>query len=193
MIGNNIKEFRKKIGLTQKDLANKAGLTRESIGNYERGDRTPNINTLIKISNALDVAIVDIIGIDKCIGITQATKEEKELLAEFNNLSSEDLLYSKSENEKRNSLKSKRDYIIYDIGTIRGMLRSENYAGEDIEKVLDRIYRLYTKRTSLDILKEFIESLNCDYDVKNIDDDTMNDILKKVSDVIELEFYKLNK
>lgn len=193
MIGNNIKEFRKKIGLTQKDLANKAGLTRESIGNYERGDRTPNINTLIKISNALDVAIVDIIGIDKCIGITQATKEEKELLAEFNNLSSEDLLYSKSENEKRNSLKSKRDYIIYDMGTIRGMLRSENYAGEDIEKVLDRIYRLYTKRTSLDILKEFIESLNCDYDVKNIDDDTMNDILKKVSDVIELEFYKLNK
>lgn len=193
MIGDNIKKFRKKLGLTQKDLANKSGLTRESIGNYERGDRTPNINTLINISKALDVAIVDIIGIDKCIGITQATKEEKELLAEFNNLSTEDLLYSKSENEKRNSLKSKSDHIIYDMGIIRGMLHSGNYVEEDIEKVLDRVYRLYIKRTSLDILKEFIESLHCDYDVKNIDNDTLNDILKKVSDVIELEFYKLNK
>lgn len=60
MIGNRIKDIRKNLGLTQKELANKTGLTRESIGNYERGDRTPDINSIIKISKALNVEISDI-------------------------------------------------------------------------------------------------------------------------------------
>ncbi|WP_051560442.1 helix-turn-helix domain-containing protein [Clostridium beijerinckii] len=47
------------------------------------------------------------------------------------------------------------------------------------------------QKTQLDILKELILSQN--YDLKNITDDTLNDILKKVSDLLELEFFKLKR
>jgi transcriptional regulator with XRE-family HTH domain len=61
-IGDNIKRLRKNKSLTQNDLAIKSGLTRESIGNYERGDRQPNIEMLTKISDALEVPVSTLIG-----------------------------------------------------------------------------------------------------------------------------------
>lgn len=61
MIGENIKRYRLEKGLTQKELAEKSGITRESIGNYERGDRTPPADILNKIAVALDVITDDLI------------------------------------------------------------------------------------------------------------------------------------
>lgn len=61
MIGENIKRYRLEKSLTQKELAEKSGITRESIGNYERGDRTPPADILNKIALALDVTTDDLI------------------------------------------------------------------------------------------------------------------------------------
>jgi len=55
LIAENIKKFRKEKGFTQKELALRSGITRESIGNYERGDRTPPADILTSIAKALDV------------------------------------------------------------------------------------------------------------------------------------------
>ena len=57
MIGNNIKKLRLAKNWTQKDLAIKSSITRESIGNYERGDRIPPSDILNKIAAALEVPI----------------------------------------------------------------------------------------------------------------------------------------
>lgn len=59
-LGDAIKELRLMRGLKQEDLAKKAGLSRISIGNYERNDRMPRYDILIKIANALDVEAGDL-------------------------------------------------------------------------------------------------------------------------------------
>lgn len=56
-IGENIKTIRLQKNMTQKNLAEKANISRVSIGNYERGDRVPNIDVINKIANALNVTI----------------------------------------------------------------------------------------------------------------------------------------
>lgn len=57
IIGENIKKIRLIKGLTQKQLANYSGITRESIGNYERGDRIPPADILDKIAKAFKVPL----------------------------------------------------------------------------------------------------------------------------------------
>lgn len=54
-IGNKIKEARKKKGLTQSELAEKIGLTKHAIAKYEQGQREPNLTTLTKIIDELDL------------------------------------------------------------------------------------------------------------------------------------------
>lgn len=39
IVGNNIKKYRKKLGISQEELAEKAGLHRTYIGSIERGER----------------------------------------------------------------------------------------------------------------------------------------------------------
>lgn len=59
---NMIKELRKEKGLTQKQLAEKSGISEISIRKYETGERRPKIQTLKKISDALDVPLSTFVG-----------------------------------------------------------------------------------------------------------------------------------
>lgn len=52
-IGNKILEFRKVLGLTQAELAEKAGLADRSYADIERGNVNMRIETLLKICDAL--------------------------------------------------------------------------------------------------------------------------------------------
>lgn len=53
----NIREFRKKAGLSQRELAKRAGLSSTTIQGYERGRFTPKIDALLKMADALGVEI----------------------------------------------------------------------------------------------------------------------------------------
>jgi transcriptional regulator with XRE-family HTH domain len=57
-LGNQIREERKKKGLSQEQLAFDAGVDRSYIGGIERGERNVSILTLVKIASCLgcDVA-----------------------------------------------------------------------------------------------------------------------------------------
>ena len=55
-IGERIREIRKHVGLTQKDLAEKLGVTQAMIGHYERGERNPKHETIMRIADALGVS-----------------------------------------------------------------------------------------------------------------------------------------
>lgn len=70
-LGKRIKEFRKIRGLTQKQLAEKLGVTTITIQNYENNRREPNIETLNKIADVLNVTINDLIGDDFIIGASE--------------------------------------------------------------------------------------------------------------------------
>lgn len=56
-LNENLKLFRKKRGLTQKELAEKIGVTSTTITRYEKNVRTPDINTLQRIANVLEIPL----------------------------------------------------------------------------------------------------------------------------------------
>lgn len=53
--GANLRRVRKQVGMSQEALAFRAGLHRTEIGLLERGERTPRIDTLIKLAGGLGV------------------------------------------------------------------------------------------------------------------------------------------
>jgi transcriptional regulator with XRE-family HTH domain len=63
IIGNILKELRTNKGLTQEQLSGLAVLDRTHYSKLERGLRSPTIETLFKIANALDMKPHEIIKI----------------------------------------------------------------------------------------------------------------------------------
>lgn len=61
-VGNNIKEARKKAGLTQRKLSAKAGIGLASLQRYESGERSANFELLMKIREALDISLSELVG-----------------------------------------------------------------------------------------------------------------------------------
>jgi len=63
-IGNNIKSYRQKKGITQKQLALLIGKTESSIQKYEAGKVEIPRNVLFKIAKQLDCSFIQLIGIN---------------------------------------------------------------------------------------------------------------------------------
>lgn len=64
-VGNNIKKIRKAKGLTQADLGRKLGISQAAIGQFEKGKTSIKIETIEKISKALDVPVNSLLlGLD---------------------------------------------------------------------------------------------------------------------------------
>lgn len=59
-IGDKIKAARKEKSLTQTELGNKLNVSQSMIAQYERGDRTPNDDTLQRIAAILDVSYYEL-------------------------------------------------------------------------------------------------------------------------------------
>lgn len=55
IIGNNIKLFRDKLGLSQADIANHCGVNREVLSYYENGNREVSLLHLEKISSYMNI------------------------------------------------------------------------------------------------------------------------------------------
>ncbi|MDE9798931.1 helix-turn-helix transcriptional regulator [Staphylococcus delphini] len=58
-IGNQIKKFREKRGLTQQGLADKLNVSRQAVSRYEKGLRKANQDTLFELSRILKCSIDD--------------------------------------------------------------------------------------------------------------------------------------
>ena len=65
MLGQNLKAIRIKHKYKQEEIATKLGVTKQTISNWEKGKRTPDINHLIKLANIYQVTLDSLIGIDK--------------------------------------------------------------------------------------------------------------------------------
>lgn len=60
---NVLKELRAERGITQQEVANSLGISQKTYCNYENGNREPNIDTLISLSNYFRVPIDFLVGL----------------------------------------------------------------------------------------------------------------------------------
>ncbi len=63
MIGERIKLLREKDYCSQAELANQIGISQSALGNYERGDRVPDANTLVSLAQYFKVSADYLLGL----------------------------------------------------------------------------------------------------------------------------------
>ena len=73
-VGKNIAKFRKEKNLTQEELAKKINVSSKTISSYENNRNLPTIETLLLLSQVLEVSIDEIVG--KTNKDKTATKEK---------------------------------------------------------------------------------------------------------------------
>ncbi len=66
IVGNVIADFRKKKGVSQEVLSGLADIGRTHLSAIERGERKPTLETLYRISCALDIKMSDVIKEIEC-------------------------------------------------------------------------------------------------------------------------------
>ena len=54
---NRVKSARVNSEMSQQDLADRLGITKQSISQYERGVRTPDVETLVALGDVLNLSI----------------------------------------------------------------------------------------------------------------------------------------
>lgn len=59
-VGSRIKSQRKKHGISQEKLAELSGLNTSYIGQIERGDKNPSIETVYKIAKSLNISLASL-------------------------------------------------------------------------------------------------------------------------------------
>ena len=64
-IAKNIKFYRKELGLTQGQLAEKLNGKKSLISNYENGYSTPDIFTLCKLADIFDITLDELVEYEK--------------------------------------------------------------------------------------------------------------------------------
>jgi transcriptional regulator with XRE-family HTH domain len=61
MMGEELRKVRERAGMTQEQLSFRAGLSRPYISQLERNLKSPTVDTLFRICDALEVSPVNII------------------------------------------------------------------------------------------------------------------------------------
>ena len=79
--GDRLKELRKSKSMSQEDLAKTVGVSKSSISCYEKGTRTPSIETLIDFMVLFGVTSDYLIGSDKIIKIINDEDVELRVLS----------------------------------------------------------------------------------------------------------------
>ncbi len=64
LLGDKIREIRKSKNLSQEHVAYLASLSPAHLGQIERGNKKPTIETINKIAEALDITVIDLFSFD---------------------------------------------------------------------------------------------------------------------------------
>lgn len=79
-MGLRIRSERQKLKLTQAELADKLGVSGNYIGSLERGEKSCSLDTLIKLSQILDVSTDFLLIGDKSVTYNPNNTDVKQLL-----------------------------------------------------------------------------------------------------------------
>jgi transcriptional regulator with XRE-family HTH domain len=61
LVGQNVKRFRQRKGLTQERFSELSGFTQQYISDLERGRRNPTVVTLFELAEALGISHVELV------------------------------------------------------------------------------------------------------------------------------------
>ncbi len=107
-IGNRIKTLRKKVKLTQKELATHVGITEQGVSKWERGEALPDISKLLPLSEILGINVDELLG--KKVTVEKPSKP-KYFESKF-----DEICYNNDLEQLRKTLKSDKNmYLMYDI------------------------------------------------------------------------------
>lgn len=76
-MGNRIRELRTEKNISQQKLADEIGVTRQSISLFEKGERDPKLETLIKLADYFDVSVGYLQGIEAKTEPTSELEHQK--------------------------------------------------------------------------------------------------------------------
>ena len=62
MLGDQMRRYRKQCGYSQKDLASQLFVNQQAVGKWERGEATPNPETVLKIAKILGITTDQLLG-----------------------------------------------------------------------------------------------------------------------------------
>lgn len=64
LVGHRIREYRAKKGLSQEELAHRADLHTAHLGQIERGEKSPTLDSLEKVVNALGITFEELFSFE---------------------------------------------------------------------------------------------------------------------------------
>lgn len=67
LLGRRIRDIRKAKGWTQEELGSRADISYKFIGEIERGQQNPSFDTLVKIADALEVELYELLRFEEGI------------------------------------------------------------------------------------------------------------------------------
>lgn len=67
LFSKRLREVRRRSGLTQQQLGDLIGVTKVSVCCYEKGTRTPTLDTLLDLANVLNVEFTYLLGTDEYV------------------------------------------------------------------------------------------------------------------------------
>ncbi|RIN44407.1 helix-turn-helix domain-containing protein [Staphylococcus simulans] len=62
--GQNIKQIRKRMNITQSELATKIKISRSYLSDIENGNKNPSIKTVKKLADSLGLSVTDLFNDD---------------------------------------------------------------------------------------------------------------------------------
>lgn len=175
LITENIKYYRKRKGLTQKELAKLSDITQSALAKYENGKLTPHKKSLLSIANALEIPL-------ELFFVEPRQNDETKIFSDddYVELQEQQLAYLGSEedlvdlDQQAELEEMKNEFIIdlyYDLSKCRQLTPTKDYKNliknlndlldtyensqtrDEINLILNRISDFYNKINPADYVK----------------------------------------
>ncbi|MDX1939556.1 MAG: helix-turn-helix domain-containing protein [Saprospiraceae bacterium] len=153
-LSQNIRHLRKRLNISQEELAAKIGLNRGNIASYENGTAEPKICNLLKLAHIFGISITDFTQKD-------LTRDENYLEAQITFQAERDeeieVLedYQQRAAELRNVIESLHTCHSFKVKSTEDLSKDAQVMNTNFEQM----YELATK--SLHELEEFLEFIKC--------------------------------
>lgn len=132
MYNKKIAYYRKKNMVTQEELANQIHVSRQTITKWESGIITPNLESLIDLSNVFNVTLDSLIKDDDCLSLEDDLSDHQQLL-EFI-IETKRNTYANKSNKQESSRNQSHDYMFENnnFQYYDSFFGSEKFSGQEI-------------------------------------------------------------
>ena len=100
LIGNRLRNARKKLNLTQEELGELVGVGKSAICCYEKETRNPNLETIIELIHVLGISSDYLLGVDNIVSVSDESK------VKYRTLTNEEVMFIEE---------LRKDKLVYEI------------------------------------------------------------------------------